>query len=409
MSQEVPKAAAIGPGQNELSAAVLNGTGERRRIMGKKKMRGALSFLAVTCFLVGQVAAQEVASVREQGTGQEFLPEGVYHVRDGDTLWAIAGRYLDNPRLWPQIWKENPFVTNPDLIFPGDPLVIPGLAPPPKPVVEAPPVPPVAEERVAPPVAPPVEGPPVVEAPPAPAPPEVVEVVVPEEVVGLVAPPSDVIPRPALECSGYVADRREIRAVGEVVRPTEEGFIGLWYNDQVYLNLGGRKVEPGNRFWVIRPTKRVKHPATGRSVGMKVRTLGTVEIVSAAGRSPRGKIIYNCEEMAVGDALVDVKAWGSPPTGLSRPPDLRVGGYIVASKSDADVLGQGDIVYVDIGQEKGIIPGDEFSIYQMSLTPLKWGELVVLRTSAQSAVGLVTKSNHSLRVGHQVLLSRQRP
>lgn len=378
--------------------------------MGKKKMRSALSFLAVTWFVVGQVAAQEVASGGEQAKGQEFLPEGVYHVRDGDTLWAIAGRYLDNPRLWPQIWQENPFVANPDLIFPGDPLVIPGLAPPPKPVAEAPPVPPVGEERVAPPVSPPAEGPPVAEAPPAPAPPEVAEVEKPEEAfVGLVAPPSGVISRPALECSGFVADRHEIRAVGEIVNPTEKGDLGIWYNDVVYLDLGERKVEPGDRFWVIRPTDRVKHPATGRSVGIKVRTLGTVEIVKTAGSHPRAKVVYNCEEMATGDALVDVKAWASPPTGLSRPTDLRVGGYIVASKSDADSLGQGDIVYVDVGQEKGIIPGDEFSIYEVSLTPLKWGELVVIRTSGESAVGLVTVSNHQLHVGHQVVLSRQRP
>ena len=131
--------------------------------------------------------------------------EGAYIVQDGDTLWAISSRYLDNPRLWPQIWKENAFVSDPDMIFPGDPLVIPGVTPPPKPVAEAPPVPPIAEERVEPPVAPPVEAPPV-EAPLTPAPPEVAEVEKPEKViVGLVAPPSGTIPRPALECSGFVA------------------------------------------------------------------------------------------------------------------------------------------------------------------------------------------------------------
>jgi hypothetical protein len=377
--------------------------------MRKRKVRGAVSFLAVTWFLVGQVAAQEVASGVEQEKKPEILLEGAYIVQEGDTLWAIAARYLDNPRLWPQIWKENVFVSDPDKIFPGDPLAIPGVTPPPKPVAEAPPVPPVAEERVAPPVSPPVEAP-LVEAPPVPAPPEVAEVEKPEEVVvGLVAPPSGVISRLALECSGFVAQRREIRAVGEIIRSAEKGDIRLWYGDNVFVNMGGRKVQPGDRFWVIRPTGRVQHPVTGRFAGIKVRTLGTVEIVSTAGPSPRARIVYNCEDMAAGDALVDVKAWAPPPTGLSRPTDLRVGGYIVGSKSEADSLGQGDIVYVDVGQEKGIIPGDEFAIYRMSLEPLKWGEMVVIRTSAQSAVGLVIRSNHSLRVGQQIGLLRRRP
>ncbi|MEE9522813.1 MAG: LysM peptidoglycan-binding domain-containing protein [candidate division NC10 bacterium] len=390
--------------------------------MRKAKIRGALSFLAMTWCLVGQVAAQEVAPGVEQEKKEDVFVEGAYIVQDGDTLWAISSRYLDNPRLWPQIWKENAFVSDPDMIFPGDPLVIPGVTPPPKPVAEAPPVPPIAEERVEPPVAPPVEAPPV-EAPLTPAPPEVAEVEKPEKViVGLVAPPSGTIPRPALECSGFVAKPEEIHAVGQIIRSLEEFSTRLWYADHVFLDLGGQKVQPGDRFWIIRPSGTIKHPVTGRRVGIKVRTLGTVEIVNATGPNPWAKIIYNCEDIAPGDALVDVKTWAHPPKGLDRSADLRVGGYIIGSKSGSDALGQFDIVYVDIGQEKGIIPGDEFAIYQRAgiavhptkrrtvpLAPLKRGELVVIRTSAQSAVGLVTKSDLTLRVGEGIVLQRQMP
>ena len=42
-------------------------------------------------------------------------PEGteLHIIVEGDTLWDLAGRYLENPFLWPQLWDANRYIENP--------------------------------------------------------------------------------------------------------------------------------------------------------------------------------------------------------------------------------------------------------------------------------------------------------
>jgi hypothetical protein len=54
-------------------------------------------------------------------TIKDDAPE-VYTVKKGDTLWDISNMYLNQPWLWPELWRTNVHIINPHLIYPGDEL-----------------------------------------------------------------------------------------------------------------------------------------------------------------------------------------------------------------------------------------------------------------------------------------------
>lgn len=53
-----------------------------------------------------------------------FKTKEQYVVKEGDTLWDISNKFLEKPWLWKTIWKENPNISDPNLIFPNDVLSV---------------------------------------------------------------------------------------------------------------------------------------------------------------------------------------------------------------------------------------------------------------------------------------------
>ena len=67
------------------------------------------------------------------------MPNARYVVKEGDTLWDIAGHHLGDPREWPRIYTYNNRadvvrrtgrgIADPDLIYPGEVIRPPAVAP----------------------------------------------------------------------------------------------------------------------------------------------------------------------------------------------------------------------------------------------------------------------------------------
>ena len=53
----------------------------------------------------------------------ETAPD-TYVVERGDTLWDISALFLNGPWRWPELWRVNPDVRDPNLIYAGDTLYL---------------------------------------------------------------------------------------------------------------------------------------------------------------------------------------------------------------------------------------------------------------------------------------------
>jgi hypothetical protein len=88
-----------------------------------------------TCIGVMLIAAACALAQWTDETGPSVSPnsarplnaEGNYIIQTGDCLWDIAFAFYGDPFRWPVIWRANPYIQNPDLIFPDNILVIPGF------------------------------------------------------------------------------------------------------------------------------------------------------------------------------------------------------------------------------------------------------------------------------------------
>ncbi len=68
----------------------------------------------MTLSLAIPIAAEET----EQTIKHE---SGIYYtIQKGDTLWDLSQRFYDSPALWPDLWKENNQIPNPHWIEPGE-------------------------------------------------------------------------------------------------------------------------------------------------------------------------------------------------------------------------------------------------------------------------------------------------
>jgi LysM domain len=340
--------------------------------------------------------------------------EQVHVVVKGDTLWALAAKYLGNPYLWPQIWEKNQYVLDAHWIYPGDPLAL---------GIKVAPADSLTQGATG-------------EAPGGPgiAPPD--GALTAEEAAG---EPVPLGAETDIYCQGYIGELDEqfsYSIVGSeydalslsnrvmTLSVGQSGMVGygpvgtvkinLFMGDIIYVD-GGRSagLTPGTLFTAIAPGRPVIHPLSRQVIGRYYRYLGRVRILSAQETTAIAEIVQSCDSITVGSFL---QPFEPEPVPLGRSTAMRPVNYPVApeklqgapmiiyAKDDILSLGADHVVHIDLG-EQAATPGDMYTIYRENrpgLPPIVLGELAVLSVHKRFSVARITESRYPIHLGDRL-------
>ncbi|MBN1652208.1 MAG: LysM peptidoglycan-binding domain-containing protein [Deltaproteobacteria bacterium] len=326
-------------------------------------------------------AAQTGRGYRIGAGGDYRIPE-VHAVEKGDTLWDITEHYYGDPWQWPQVWSYNPEITNPHWIYPLDQIRLRmddgAREPEPKSEIGR-----SVSERSA-------EG--------------------------------SVI----LQSYGYL-DEEALRTVGRIFGADEEHMM-LSKSDVVYIKFKpGQSVQTGKPYTVFRKMRQAEREKEER--GTLVRIFGTVVIDDYDSKKlvARGVIDESLDPIERGYqiAVLDTQFTVVPPKTNER----WVVATIIANLRPRRLIGSYNVVFIDAGIDKGVMPGNRFIVFrkgdewqkslftsveemggvyelpeyrQAEYPREKIGVLRVIKVRKKTSVALITSANTDIKIGDRV-------
>ncbi|MBI5676220.1 MAG: LysM peptidoglycan-binding domain-containing protein [Nitrospirae bacterium] len=301
-----------------------------------------------------------------------------YIIQEGDTLWGISESHYNDTFLWPKLWKFNPHIENPDLIYPGTKISIP-----------------TKEELLGQAVTVPVvetEQPPVI-TPQVP----VVEPTVEIPVEKPKPPKKFLIGKNVYNSLGWISAEKP--GIGQIIAsPTERNIFGS--NDIVYLK-ADKDLISGDKFLTVRTIKKVKHPKTGKSMGYQIRVTGIVEVIGKDSGTPKSKVEYAFEDINIGDRIIALRETDPPlAPDVPRTPDIH--GYIVESYMNDSITSAYKLIYLDKGLVDGLEAGDIFSLFSeepVMHTMHTIGTMQIVSLQPATSTAIVLDSTKEITVG----------
>ncbi len=338
----------------------------------------------------GTAEKQDIKEIQEiQKTNRELIKNGIkeYTTVTGDTLWSIAKKELNDPFMWPAVWKENPDIDNPRWIYPGQIIKIPLYL-----VQET-----EKEEALPKPVAQTQE-------------PSEEEVI--EEISETKEHP--LVNENLLIASGYVAEvapavgavcgcppeqifSAETPRVGQV-EDSPSGHTLFGDRDIIYIKVD-RPVKVGDKFYIVKVSDPISHPITGAKIGHVITISGIAEITEIKSGDTMARITKCFGEIFQGDILdnyYDIKI--PMTTGSFRSPDIN--GMIIAAATPSIVQSTLDIVYIDKGCKDGIEIGDVFRTMAVRDHALPNGMIQVISCKNHTATAIVQQNSSPIMPGN---------
>jgi len=349
----------------------------------------------------------------------------VHIVAKGDTLWDIAAKYFQDPLLWPQIYQVNPYIQDPDLIYPGDPILLKiGVV--------------VEDQNVT------EDGNGEGAGSDGQDLSELQEFSEGEGESGdsvsdrsqstsllgsgmemTIIPAGD---RADLECSSYIypsSDPKEILPFDILVSGGESSIQESYAVDEViYINKGEDDgIRAGDIYSLRRIVNTVYTPKTYAKkknfIGFAIDQIGTAKVVAVQKTGATCIIMTACDPIMKDDFLVPYEQEPIPliteqyPLDRFQPFNKEHAGIVIYSEDTVFNMGSGHIASINLGIEDDVAPGDIFILFRPNphsdiknnqiLPDIYLGQAVALKTFNSTTVIKITKCSSEVQVGNFVV------
>lgn len=332
--------------------------------------RGRFQTLLLKLVYINALLMMGIATAWSNGEQAKWVLNNApptYIVQQGDTLWEISGKFLHDPWHWPELWRQNPTIQNPNLIYPGDRIVL-------------------SYENGAPRL-------------------DLVRLANQQgnRVIKLhphvrSMPANTAIPTIPLNVIGpFLNDSRVVTAQQAEKCPKiialDEDHIVVGTGDRIYVNRLSPK-GADNVFAVFRPNKTYIDPRSHLPIGIEGLVLGKAQL-EVPGHPARLMITRSFAEIKIGDHLINTAQEELDPYFSPKLPKGPAKGQIISVFGGLSQIGQYQILVVTGGKNSHREIGDVLDIYQTHkdlpsrltfetdksyhFPPLKIGRCVVFR------------------------------
>ncbi|MDT8436064.1 MAG: LysM peptidoglycan-binding domain-containing protein [Gemmatimonadota bacterium] len=313
------------------------------------------------------LAAVAMLGLPATAAAQDAETGGAHEVRRGDTLWDIAARYLADPFRWPDIFRLNPdVVEDPDRIYPGERLRLPGAAPSgpgarPSPAMPARPGRAVGTEPAR-----------TASGGSRGGASDLAGTVFAERSDGLSGssalaiaerPPSPLISRSDFYGIGRLLPELALEPAGTTARTIERSALSLAMppsarpHHEVMIAAGDLRASTGDLLQAVRWAR----PVAER--GRILSSLALLETVDVTGDSIRARVLELYGGYQAGDLVIAAEPFAPDPDARPVPSDVELRGSLLAFETPQWLPGPHDAVLLDVGADDGVRMGDEFLVY----------------------------------------------
>lgn len=322
--------------------------------------------------------------VQAQVQLREGHPES-YTVVAGDTLWDISGKFLSQPWKWPQLWRANPQVHDPDLIYPGDTLNLIYVDGQPRIVASR------GASRGTIKLSPRVRSTPIADAIPT-------------------------IPLGAI--NAFLLNNR----IMDTPEQFEEApYVVAGNGERVLSGAGDRVYARGTfspehvSYGIFRKGKTYFDSETDEPLGINADDIGSGEVVATEGDIATLQMQRATQEVRLGDRLFVSEERAINSTFVPSEPQQQIRGTIIDVPRGVTQIGEFDVVTLDRGKLEGLAEGNVLAIYkagetvrdrvtgeQVKIPDERAGLLMVFRSYNHLSYAMVLHATRSLAVSDKV-------